>query len=243
MVFLRRLIVVITDDFGEETIHENIHDRGKSLLDARGRRSLHRRRAYLYTSGTKFCSCMGGRTYFDLSSAGNFIGLGVRSSYGIIESMWWMTFRRAHFLLSAFTTYHGTCLVSVWANISSLAREYSTQRGRDCKSIGLNFQRLVTSAMRSWKRRSCSSSLTENQYLIRMIPERTSMRSNSGQLCRNSMYSLSVQNPITRSTPARLYQLRSNSTISPAAGRWATYLWKYHCVVSRSVGVVRATTR
>jgi NAD(P)-dependent dehydrogenase (short-subunit alcohol dehydrogenase family) len=34
--------------------------------------------------------------------------------------------------------------------------------------------------------------------------------------------SSSEQKPITRSTPARLYQLRSNSTISPAAGRCAT---------------------
>ena len=29
-----------------------------------------------------------------------------------------------------------------------------------------------------------------------------------------------MQNPITFSTPARLYQDRSNSTISPAAGSW-----------------------
>ena len=35
----------------------------------------------------------------------------------------------------------------------------------------------------------------------------------------NSSYSRSVQNPITRSTPARLYHERSNRTISPAAGR------------------------
>src|ERR1035437_4290381 len=52
-----------------------------------------------------------------------------------------------------------------------------------------------------------------------MMPARTSIRSNSGQLCRNSRYSALVQNPITRSTPARLYQLRSNRTISPAAGQ------------------------
>ena len=29
------------------------------------------------------------------------------------------------------------------------------------------------------------------------------------------------QNPSTYSTPARLYQLRSKITISPAAGKWA----------------------
>ena len=54
------------------------------------------------------------------------------------------------------------------------------------------------------------------------MPERTSIRSNSGTERKNSSYSSGVQKPITRSTPARLYQLRSNSTISPAAGRCAT---------------------
>ena len=36
-----------------------------------------------------------------------------------------------------------------------------------------------------------------------------------------TLYSSSEQNPITCSTPARLYQLRSNSTISPRAGSTA----------------------
>ena len=48
------------------------------------------------------------------------------------------------------------------------------------------------------------------------------MRSNSGQVCMNSQYSSSLQKPITRSTPARLYQERSKRTISPAAGRCST---------------------
>ena len=73
--------------------------------------------------------------------------------------------------------------------------------------------------MRHLKRSSCSSSEIENQYLISWMPERTSIRSNSGTVRKNSSYCSSVQKPITRSTPARLYQLRSNSTISPAAGR------------------------
>jgi hypothetical protein len=59
----------------------------------------------------------------------------------------------------------------------------------------------------------------ENQYFIKMMPERTSIRSKSGTLRKNSSQSSSVQKPMTRSTPARLYQLRSNSTISPPAGR------------------------
>ena len=105
--------------------------------------------------------------------------------------------------------------------MSSLAFEYSTHLARDWRSIGLSFQRLVGSSSRAWNRRSCSASLTENQYLIRMVPSRTSIRSNSGQLRKNSWTCSSVAKPITRSTPARLYQLRSNRTISPAAGRWA----------------------
>jgi hypothetical protein len=40
--------------------------------------------------------------------------------------------------------------------------------------------------MRILKRNSCSSSVIENQYLIRMMPERTSMRSNSGTERKNS---------------------------------------------------------
>ena len=42
-----------------------------------------------------------------------------------------------------------------------------------------------------------------------------------GHWCMNRLYSSLVQKPITCSTPARLYQLRSNSTISPAAGSCA----------------------
>ena len=109
--------------------------------------------------------------------------------------------------------------------------------------MGESFQFLARSSMRAWKRRSCSTSDTENQYFTSWIPDRSSIRSNSGTARRNSQYSASVQNPITRSTPARLYQERSNSTISPAVGRWVTYRWKYHCPRSRSVGVGRAVTR
>ena len=40
-----------------------------------------------------------------------------------------------------------------------------------------------------------------------------------GTTCKKRLDSFSVQNPITRSTPARLYQLRSKMITSPAAGR------------------------
>ena len=88
--------------------------------------------------------------------------------------------------------------------------------------MGESFQRLAGSSSLSLNRSSCTSSLTLNQYLIRMIPERMSMRSNSGTERANSLYSSSVQKPMTLSTPARLYQLRSKKTISPPAGSWAT---------------------
>ena len=45
------------------------------------------------------------------------------------------------------------------------------------------------------------------------------MRSNSGTVRKNSSDSASLQKPMTRSTPARLYQLRSKRTISPAGGK------------------------
>ena len=51
--------------------------------------------------------------------------------------------------------------------------------------------------MRMRKRRFCSSSVIENQYLIRTMPERTSSRSNSGTDWKKSSYSSSVQKPIT----------------------------------------------
>ena len=73
--------------------------------------------------------------------------------------------------------------------------------------------------MRASSRRVCSSGLTSSQYLRRMIPESTIAFSTSGTSSRKRSTCSSVQKPITRSTPARLYQLRSKITISPAAGK------------------------
>jgi len=92
----------------------------------------------------------------------------------------------------------------------------------DSMSIGLSFHCRTGSTRRMMNRVRCSERVTENQNFVRCSPERTSMRSNSGASRMNSLYSVSVQKPITRSTPARLYQERSNMTISPAAGRCGT---------------------
>jgi hypothetical protein len=64
--------------------------------------------------------------------------------------------------------------------------------------------------------------VTENHSLVTVVPDSTSISSNTGACRMKAAYSASVQNPITRSTPARLYQDRSNSTISPEVGRWLT---------------------
>jgi hypothetical protein len=88
--------------------------------------------------------------------------------------------------------------------------------------MGLSFHCRTGSTWRMMKRVSCSLCDTENQNLVRWMPERTIMRSRSGACRMNSWYSAVVQKPITRSTPARLYQDRSNMTISPAAGRCVT---------------------
>src|SRR5689334_23864957 len=86
-------------------------------------------------------------------------------------------------------------------------------------SIGLSFHCRTGSTRRIMNRVRCSDRVTENQNFVRCSPERTSIRSNSGVSRMNSQYSSSAQKPITRSTPARLYQERSNMTISPPAGK------------------------
>src|SRR6266851_5248886 len=50
--------------------------------------------------------------------------------------------------------------------------------------------------MRPRNRKYCSSSVMENQYFSKRMPERTSMRSNSGTERKNSSYSAGVQKPI-----------------------------------------------
>ena len=97
-----------------------------------------------------------------------------------------MQFRRAFFWSTEFTTHHGLCSVSVASNIASFAREYSFHRMRVSMSIGLSFHRFIGSLIRSWNRFSCSSALTENQYLISRMPELVSISSNSGAVRRYS---------------------------------------------------------
>ena len=84
------------------------------------------------------------------------------------------------------------------------------------------FQRLSGSSMRSAKRASCLSWSQHSQYLNSRMPSSTSCCSNAGACRRNALTCASLAKPITFSTPARLYQLRSNSTISLAAGRCGT---------------------
>ena len=146
----------------------------------------------------KVWSVIGGLIYPSLSwRGGSLTGLGVRSSYGIRLSRWWIQFSRALFLLSAGTTNQGACFISVYLNISSFAIEYSTHFSRDARSMGLSFHLFVRSSILDRNLRSCSSSDTENQYFISIIPDLISIRSYSGHERMNSLYSSSVQNPNT----------------------------------------------
>ena len=85
-----------------------------------------------------------------------------------------------------------------------------------------SFQTLRRSFMRLSSRRVCSSGLTSSQYLSKMMPDSTIVCSTNGAPSRNLRDSSSVQKPMTRSMPARLYQLRSKMTNSPAAGKCGT---------------------
>ena len=157
--------------------------------------------------------------------------------------MWVMQLSRARRLSSERTTCHGACLLSVLLSIMSRAREKAYQRRKDSRSIGLNFHCRTGSSMRARNRRSCSSWPTSSQILIRMMPPSTTYFSTCGQSSRKRRCCSSLQNPMTYSTPARLYQLRSKITISPPAGNCSIYrcmnIWDF----CRSDGAGSATTR
>src|SRR5271156_311963 len=92
-----------------------------------------------------------------------------------------MQLRRERFLSTASTTCQGRLGDWVLSNIFSLALVYCSQRRRDSRSIGLSFHCLSGSWIRIKKRRCCSWSVIENQYLSRTMPERTSMRLELGR--------------------------------------------------------------
>src|SRR4051794_9418705 len=160
-----------------------------------------------------------GSLYLPILRLGSFTFSVGTTSYGTRDSRCLMMLSRTPRLLSERATNHGAADVSVATNISSRTRVYSSHLSYDLTSIGDSFQILRPSSMRDCRRRVCSSALTSSQYLSRMIPESIISRSNEGTTFRKPRAWSSVQKPITRSTPARLYQLRSKMTISPAAGR------------------------
>ena len=74
--------------------------------------------------------------------------------------------------------------------------------------------------MRLSRRRVCSSALTSSQYFSEHDARHRPSPSRRRAPARGSARaSCSEQKPITRSTPARLYQLRSKMTTSPAGGK------------------------
>ena len=88
--------------------------------------------------------------------------------------------------------------------------------------MGESFHWRTGSSWRIAKRVRCSFCETENQNFVTWMPESMSMRSKCGTWFMKVSYSSSLAKPMTRSTPARLYHERSNSTISPSVGRCST---------------------
>jgi hypothetical protein len=124
--------------------------------------------------------------------------------------------------------YQGAYSFSVASSMVSRAREYSNHRLREHRSVGLSFHCRSGSLMRASKRRFCSASLTSSQNLTSKMPSSTTCISNSGHTLRKRWCSAFEQKPITYSTPARLYRLRSKITTSPAAGK----CWTNRCTYS-----------
>ena len=91
----------------------------------------------------------------------------------------------------------------------------------DAMSTGESFQRFNGFSRRSRKRRRCSSWLTASQNLMMCVPPLMSDCSKPVTSLRKISVCSGVQNPITGSTTARLYQERSKKQISPGLGRCA----------------------
>lgn len=97
-----------------------------------------------------------------------------------------MQFKRAFFLLFPAMIHHFASGIWVRSDIASLAALYFSHRTLDSRSIGLSFHCLSGSVIRKLKRRFCSSSVMEDQYLMRIMPDFTIVRSNSGTERKNS---------------------------------------------------------
>jgi hypothetical protein len=76
-----------------------------------------------------------------------------------------------------------------------------------------------------------------------MIPPSTIYFSVIGQSFKKLPMLFLGAETITYSAPARLYQLLSKITISPAAGKYCMYRWIYILVFSRSGGAGSTTKR
>ena len=89
--------------------------------------------------------------------------------------------------------------------------------------MGLSFHWRSGSSMRASKRRFCSLSLDLEPDLDQLDAAIHDVLLELGADLEETLVLLFEQKPITYSTPARLYQLRSKITISPAAGEcWSS---------------------
>ena len=123
------------------------------------------------------------------------------------------------FLSSERTMYHGACCVSVASSIASRAGIVVPAISRfEIHRAELPLaQRIVDARLEAallLLLADLEPVFDQMNAVLRSLPSRT-----AGPVSRNCWYCSSVQKPMTCSTPARLYQLRSKMTISPAAGK------------------------
>ena len=143
-----------------------------------------------------------------------------------------MQFSRARFLSSASTTYHGASGMSVWTNISSFAREYSTHFVREYRSVSgqLPSPHRVLDPRRE-------------PALLLLVAHREPILDEDDAVVHEQPLEdrALLQEPVVLGSgaePEDVLDARAvvptavrNNTISPAAGSCSTYRWKYHCEV------------
>ena len=112
-----------------------------------------------------------------------------------------MAFSLALFLSSDRTTTQGEKVLICMIKHTLLSFVYSLQSPNEATSIGLSFHCLSGSVIRRINRLNCSSRLTENQNLIRVMSLSTSIFSNEDTCSMNCRYCSGVQNPIAPSHP------------------------------------------
>ena len=138
-----------------------------------------------------------------------------------------MMFRRTRFLSLAFATYHGANAYQWWRTFHRGLLNNRTSGYKTSSPLGIASR--LSAILNARFKAAGLFFRTDLQPVLQQNNTRIHHGlSTSGVICRNLCTCWSVQKPITRSTPARLYQLRSKITTSPAAGKCAYVTLEIH---------------